>query len=180
MSQKETYIALLKGYCATVVLLLPKTFQNGGLGATAIFISLSAFVSTICIGKLIDAGLFLKLFSYSLIVEKALGKKGRFALDLMVCLTQISFTIAAIIFLASALKLTMDNLFNVDSNPWIYACFIIAIYTPLAWVRNIAKFSFTFLLGNLLILLAILFVSVYCGMVISRQGGVAEGIVLLN
>ena len=36
------------------------------------------------------------------------------------------------------------------------------------------------MLGNLLILMAVLFVSVYCGMVISRQGGVAEGIVFVN
>ena len=87
LSPRETYIALLKGFCATAVLMLPITFQNGGIVATPIFIAGSAIVSTICIGKLIDAGLATRLFSYSLIVEKALGKKGRFVLDLMVCLS---------------------------------------------------------------------------------------------
>ena len=126
------------------------------------FIALSAFISTVCIGKLIDAGLATKLYSYSLIVEKALGKKGRFFLDVMVCLTQFSFTIAGIIFIVNSFKITIDTLFETDSNPYYYGAIIVAIYTPISWVRNIAKFSFTFMLGNLLILLAVLFVSVYC------------------
>ena len=158
----------MKGYCATAVLLLPKTFQNGGLGVTSIFIATSALLSTFCVGKLIDAGLATKLFSYSLIVEKALGKKGRFFLDVMVGLTQFSFTIAGIIFIINSFKTTVDTLFDTDSNPLIYGVMIIAIYTPISWVRNIAKFSFTFMLGNILILLAIVFVSVYCFMVIGR------------
>ena len=57
---------------------------------------------------------------------------------------------------------------------------IICIYTPISWVRNIAKFSFTYLLGNLLILLAVLFVSIYCCMVLGRQDGIGEGIKFIN
>ena len=180
MSTRETYIALIKGYCASAVLMLPKTFQNGGIGVTPIFIVLMAIVSTFCVGKLVDAGLAKQLFSYSLIVEKAFGKKGRFVLDTMVALTQFCFTIAGIIFIVGSFKITVDTLFSVDSSPWYYGALIVVIYTPISWVRNIAKFSFTFMLGNLLILLAILFVSVYCCMVISRQDGLAEGVKFVN
>lgn len=80
-------MALIKGYCATAVILLPKTYQNGGLGMTSFFIVISAFVSTYCINLLVDAGQATQLLSYSLIVERVFGKKGRFGLDVMVSLT---------------------------------------------------------------------------------------------
>lgn len=180
LSPRETYIALIKGYCASVVLMLPRVFQNGGLGVTPIFIITSAVISTYCVGKLVDTGLAKQLYSYSLIVERAFGKKGRFILDFMIALTQFSFTIAGIIFIVSSFKITVDTLFSVDSNPWIYGGVIVLIYTPISWVRNIAKFSFTFMLGNILILMAVLFVSVYCCMVLARQDGIAEGVKLIN
>lgn len=176
MTQTETCIALIKGYCAVIVLLLPKTFQNGGMLITAFFIAMSAIVSTYCIGKLIDVGLATRLYSYSLIVERALGKRGRFCLDVMVSLTQFSFTIAGIIFIVNTFKVTFDNIFDIDSNQWIYGSLIICIYCPISFVRNIASFSFTFMLGNLLVLLAVLFVSVYCGMTMVRQDGVGADI----
>lgn len=176
MTQTETFIALIKGYCGTIVLLLPKTFQNGGLLMTPFFIAMSALMSTYCISKLVDAGLATHLYSYSLLVEKALGKRGRFGLDVMVSLTQFSFTIAGIIFIVNTFKVTFDGLFGMDSNPWIYGCIIICVYCPLSFVRNIASFSFTFMLGNLLILLAVLFVSVYCGMTMVRQDGLGTEI----
>lgn len=47
-------------------------------------------------------------------------------------------------------------------------------------VRNLAKFSFTFILGNLLILLAVLYVSVYCCMTMVRQDGIAPEIKFIN
>ena len=180
MTPRETYIALIKGYCCTAVLLLPKTYQNGGLGMTSIFIAGSALISTYCVGKLVDAGLQTKLYSYSLIVERALGKKGRFGLDVMISLTQFCFSIAAIIFIINTFKITFDMLLVTETNPWIYGGVVICIFTPIAWVRNIAKFSFTFMLGNLLILLAVAYVTVYCFMVMDRQGGMGPDIKFIN
>lgn len=150
------------------------------MGITPIFISISAIVSTICIGKLVDTGLANNLYSYSLVVEKAFGKKGRFVLDVMVSLTQFGFTLPGIIFIMKTFKNTIDALFDVDTNLWVYGLILICIYTPISWVRNIAHFSVTYLLGNLLILLAVLFVSVYCFMTLGRQDGIGEGIKFIN
>ncbi len=36
LSPFETYIALLKGYCAIAILIMPKAFQNGGWAASAL------------------------------------------------------------------------------------------------------------------------------------------------
>ena len=49
--------------------------------------------------KLVDAGLTLNLYSYPLAVEKILGKKARWVIDVAISLTQFSFTIAHIAFL---------------------------------------------------------------------------------
>jgi len=76
--------------------------------------------------------------------------------------------------------MTFDQLFDIDSNPWIYGSIIICIYAPIAWVRNIAKFSFTFMLGNLLILMAVAFVTVYCFMTMARQDGIAPDVKFIN
>jgi len=54
---------------------------------TSIFLVTNAIISSYCIGKLIDAGLATNLYSYSLIVERAMGKRGRFGIDVMVSLT---------------------------------------------------------------------------------------------
>ena len=179
MSSGEVYIALLKGYCASVVLMMPKTFQNGGLGVTPIFIITSAVLSSICIGKLVDAGLATNLYSYSLVMEKALGKKGRLFLDIMVALTQFSFTLTGAAFISNTFKMTIDTLWGIETNIWVYGAIIIAVFIPFSWVRNIGKFSFTFMLGNLLVLMAVLFVSVYCCMLINRDG-IGEDIKFIN
>lgn len=180
LSYFETYIALIKGYCAIAILMLPKSFANGGYGVSPLFIAGNAVVSTVCVAKLIDAGNHFKLYSYSLVVEKALGKRGRFVLDVMIALTQLSFTISHITFLVSSFKTTVDTLSGADTNVWIYGAIVIMIYSPIAWVRNIAKFSFTFMLGNLLIVMGVTFVTVYCFMTMARQGGLGEGLQFVN
>jgi amino acid permease len=61
-----------------------------------------------------------------------------------------------------SLKSTFDGLYGIDSSPWIYTIGIICLLTPLAWVRDIAKFSFTFMIGNFMVLLTTIVVSSYC------------------
>ena len=87
MSNFDTYIALIKGYCVLSVLLIPKAFSNGGWGISAIFLLTSGYFSMIACLKLVDVGLQLNLYSYSLAVEKALGKNARVFIDVAIMLT---------------------------------------------------------------------------------------------
>lgn len=176
----ETYIALVKGYCILSALFLPRAFQNGGWGASAIFMILSGTFSTLAVVKLVEAGLHTKLYSYSLVTERALGKRGRFVLDVMVALTQYSFAISHITFLVASFKSTFDAWLGANTNPWIYGGVVIAVFTPISWVRDIAKFSFTFLLGNFLIAFSIIFVTVYCLVYMKQEGGVGPDIEFIN
>lgn len=47
MSACETYIALIKGYCALMILVLPKSFTKGGWLFSAFCMLLSAGVQAI-------------------------------------------------------------------------------------------------------------------------------------
>lgn len=87
LSNFETYIALMKGYCVLSMLLVPRAFSNGGWGASAILLMASGYLSLIACLKLVDTGLTLNLYSYPLAVEKALGKKARWVVDVAICLT---------------------------------------------------------------------------------------------
>ena len=161
MTTFETYIALLKAYCALSMLVMPKAFQNGGWAASMTFQIASAVLTTICAFKLIQSGLKLKIYSYSLVIEAVLGIKGRIALDIMIALTQISFAISHQVFIIESMKTTVDKAFDLDTNHWVYAVGLIVILTPVAWVRNIARFAFTYLVGIILIFWCVIVVSGY-------------------
>mmetsp|Transcript_28543 Transcript_28543/g.20626 ORF Transcript_28543/g.20626 Transcript_28543/m.20626 type:complete len:89 (+) Transcript_28543:677-943(+) len=87
LSPFETYIALIKGYCAMTILMLPKAFANGGWMASSIFLVVSGIVTTMCAIKLAESGLKLGIYSYSLIVEKTFGNVGKILLEIMIVLT---------------------------------------------------------------------------------------------
>ena len=53
LNQFETYIALIKGYCAILILFIPGAFLQGGYVMSSALMLASAFVTTICVSKLI-------------------------------------------------------------------------------------------------------------------------------
>lgn len=53
LSPFETYIALCKGYCVILVLILPKAFVVGGFGVSALLELASGFVSTLAVCLLV-------------------------------------------------------------------------------------------------------------------------------
>ena len=98
MTEFQTYIACIKGNCGACVLFIPKAYANGGLlfsNFAMIFMgTLLAFTSV----KLVYCGQKMGAFSYSEIVLKAFGPKGKMASDIMVFGTQYSFTFGSIAF----------------------------------------------------------------------------------
>ena len=82
--------------------------------------------------------------------------------DIMIAATQFSFTISHVTFEVDSLKSSVDAVFRINSSKAVFACAILCILVPIAWVRDIGKFSFTFMLGNFLILFTVLVVTFYC------------------
>ena len=83
----EVYIALIKGYCITVVLFLPGAFAMAGLIAGPLLMFVSALVTTLCVSKLVNVAHHYKSYSYSMVTEMTFGRRGRQMLDFMIALT---------------------------------------------------------------------------------------------
>ena len=67
-----------------------------------------------------------------------------------------------------------------DSSPWLWAILITLIATPMSWVRNIANFSFTFLLGNILIAWAVIVCSYYAFATLISNADFGPNLELVN
>ena len=176
----ETYIALIKGYCVLSVLLVPKAFSNGGWGISAIFMVMSGGLSCLACLKLVDVGLQLNLYSYPLAVEKALGRKARVFIDVAISLTQFCFVISHVTFLISASKNSVDSLSGWDTSVALYGGIVLMVYTLLSWVRNLAAFSFTFLIGTVLIIISCIFVMGKAGVMFFDGSAVPGEVPFIN
>ena len=86
LSPFECYIALVKGYCVILVLILPRSFATGGFACTAGLVLVSGLISTFCASLLVQAGLQANIHSYSLLTQKVLGSKWKVAVDLIIAL----------------------------------------------------------------------------------------------
>jgi amino acid permease len=161
LSKSGTFVALIKGYTALASLLMPYSFLTGGWLISAGMLICSSIITTICACMLVDAGTKLKIYNYPLVVEKTLGKPAKIGLDVMVALTQWSFVVSHITYLYTTYKQTVDQIAGGNSQPIFYIIGLLMIYTPISWARNIAKFAVTYTIGNLLILLTLIVISVY-------------------
>ena len=63
---------------------------------------------------------------------------------------------------------------------WTIAYFLMAILIPISWVRNISKFSFTFLIGNTLILSTLIIVTIVLSVRLYENGELGPGIQAVN
>ena len=72
----ETFFAVLKAYCAINVLLLPLSFKNGGYLLSPICMMAACFFETLCAIRLSDVANKYNIWTYPLIVKRALGNGG--------------------------------------------------------------------------------------------------------
>jgi amino acid permease len=66
------------------VLFTPKAFANGGYLFSQVALFFSGYLTTVCALKLVRIGQKINCFSYSEIVRKAFGSKGKNFLDFMI------------------------------------------------------------------------------------------------
>ena len=67
---------MIKSYCAINLLLLPKAFANGGYALSVSAMILATFFEALCAFRLSTVARKYKVYSYQLLMEKALGKWG--------------------------------------------------------------------------------------------------------
>lgn len=69
----QAYFALLKAYCAINILLLPKSFRNGGYALSPLSLMMACLFESTCAIKLAQCGMITGKISYREIVLQALG-----------------------------------------------------------------------------------------------------------
>jgi len=93
MGTYETFFAIMKAYCAINVLLLPISFKNGGYILSPICMLFACFFETLCAIRLADVANMHGIWTYPLIVKKALGNTGFQAIRVLLALAHFQFCI---------------------------------------------------------------------------------------
>ena len=76
MGPIQTFFAIVKAYCAINVLLLPRAFANGGYLLSPIAMMTACFFEALCAARLTQVAHQYQIFSYPLLMKRALGEKG--------------------------------------------------------------------------------------------------------
>ena len=87
MGTYEAFFAVVKGYCAINILLLPKSFANGGYIFSPVSLILSSCLQCACAVFLSKIALKTGVFNYPEIAGKAMGPKGRIVVRLLLIFT---------------------------------------------------------------------------------------------
>ena len=175
MGACETYFAVIKSYCAINVLLLPKAFKNGGFVLSPAAMFVAVFFETLCAVRLSKVAHIQKVYSYPLLMEKALGVGGLQFARIVLALAHWEFCIGQMTFTLKSLQTTFAAWTGHEINMWYYGIAIFLLYSPLVWVRRLEPLSKLFIFAAMMILLGVLTTSVFAVRVIEEQGGHGEG-----
>ena len=103
MGRVQTFFAVLKAYCAINVLLLPLSFSKGGYILAPISMLIALFFQGLSAVNLTRVAEEYKIYSYPLIMEKAMGKWGTLATRILISGAHFQFTIGQVSFTLESL-----------------------------------------------------------------------------
>jgi amino acid permease len=104
-----------------------------------------------------------KKISYPDIVHAALGKRGKKILEVFLAVVHFQFTIAHISFMIQGLKSTVENLSGWKNLEVEYfGLIVLALFSPLAWIRKIEAFKIGFMFGFAMIIITVITISTFC------------------
>lgn len=103
MGTCKTFFAICKAYCAINVLLLPRSFVNGGYMLSPIAMAVAVFFESLCAVRLTTVAHKYGIFSYPLLMKEALGEKGLHMARVFLALAHWQFTIGQMTFTLKSL-----------------------------------------------------------------------------
>lgn len=103
MGTVRTFFAVLKAYCAINVLLLPRSFVNGGYMLSPISMLVAVFFESLCAARLTTVAHKYGIFSYPLLMQRAMGEKGLHLARIFLALAHWQFTIGQMTFTLKSL-----------------------------------------------------------------------------
>ena len=92
-----------------------------------------------------------------------MGKKSKAFLEIALAVVQFQFTIAQLSFIIQGLKSTTESLFKLkDLKEEYFALIVLALFSPLAWVRKIEAFKQGFIFAFAMIVVTLVTISAFC------------------
>jgi proton-coupled amino acid transporter len=169
----------MKGFVASAVLYLPKSFVNGGYGFSIIVLIASAIITIYCSLLLLQVRKITKSSSYSELGLKLYGRVGKGLVDVSLCLSQIGFVSAYVYFIMVNYNAILTEAFKVDIDRNYFAIFCIFLFAALCFVRKIEVFAITHVFADLMIVLALV-VIVWYGIINLDEKGRNTGVPFIN
>ena len=171
MGPVKTFFAVIKAYCAINVLLLPRSFVNGGYLVAPLAMIVACFFESLSAARLASVAHRYDIYSYPLLVEKAIGKTGFHIARICIALAHWQFVIGQTTFTLKSLQSTVGAWSGTTTPLWVFALAVWVIYTPLVWVRTMETFSKAFIFAVAMIGLGVVTTTVYAVMLIQEQEG---------
>lgn len=186
----QTYFSLLKGFVAIGILYMPKNARNGGWAFTLMAMTISFFITYFCLMKLLWAREKVPGGSFADIANAAMGRPGKYAVDIFLTIMQYGFVVGLIYFALESLKSVVDEVFDINISI-IYLGILIYYYihlgiftfvvvTPLLFVRGIEKFAFTYIIADILILITAITIVVFATIHYNETGHWGSGVKAIN
>ena len=157
----KTFFACIKAYCAINVLLLPKSFVNGGYLLSPLSLIVATFFEALCAVRLTNVAQKYKIYSYPLLMERAMGSKGLNMARIALALAHWQFTIGQVTFTLKSLQSTLAAWLGHTSPLWVFGFAIWLIYSPIVWVRRLEPFAKAFIFATAMIALGVVTTSYF-------------------
>ncbi|KAJ2878109.1 hypothetical protein IWW38_006404, partial [Coemansia aciculifera] len=156
-SSRKAFFLIIKAFVGTGVLVLPRAFYNGGLLTSCVLMVFVAWYAWHCILLLGDVYLKIGGGSYSDIGLRLYGRWMQFAVTTSIVLAQIGGCCAYTIFVAQNWRNVFNTLsackMQLSTEFWVLIQ--LAVFIPLAFIRQIRYFAPVALVANLLIIVSL-------------------------
>ncbi|KAJ2263207.1 hypothetical protein GGI01_000944 [Coemansia sp. RSA 376] len=156
-SSRKAFFLIIKAFVGTGVLVLPRAFYNGGLLTSCVLMLFVAWYAWHCILLLGDVYLRIGGGSYSDIGLRLYGRWMQFAITTSIVLGQIGGCCAYTIFVAQNWRNVFNTLsackMQLSTEFWVLIQ--MAVFIPLALIRQIRYFAPVALVANLLIIVSL-------------------------
>ncbi|KAJ2550149.1 hypothetical protein EV175_004175, partial [Coemansia sp. RSA 1933] len=153
-SSKKAFFLIIKAFVGTGVLVLPRAFYNGGLLTSCVMMVSVAWYAWHCIMLLAEVYLKVGGGSYSDIGLRLYGRWMQYAVTTSIVLAQIGGCCAYTIFVAQNWRNIFDTLsgsrVKLSTEFWVLVQ--IAVFVPLALIRQIRYLAPVALVSNVLII----------------------------
>jgi len=147
----RTAIAFTRSMIGTAALYMPRMFYTGGLAFSTITLIAACCISTYSIILLSRAHDRLPgTKSYGDVVYRAWGRPGKWLVDFLLALNQISWVPVYFLFVQQNLAQAIPGLDNVFSREALIAIQLL-VYVPLSWLRHIKYLATANLVANVFV-----------------------------